>query len=93
MNTLETVKQCIVKGIGITIMPEISARKEIFERELTVLPWTDETLETAILMIWHKNKWISPSLQAFMNTVREVVCDSMTVQDKPVVSCGHSNIS
>ncbi|MBF0526556.1 MAG: LysR family transcriptional regulator, partial [Deltaproteobacteria bacterium] len=59
--------------VGVTIMPELSVKKEIAAKELVVLPWGDEVLETGILMIWHKDKWISPTLQAFMNTVREVV--------------------
>jgi DNA-binding transcriptional LysR family regulator len=74
VNTLETIKQCIMDGIGVTIMPEISVREEVNRNELAVLSWTEEMLETAILMIRHKDKWISPTLQAFMNTVREVIC-------------------
>lgn len=73
MNTLETIKRCVMKGIGVTIMPVISLRKEIDMKELAVLPWTEEMLETAILMIWHRDKWISPTLQAFMDTVRDVI--------------------
>jgi hypothetical protein len=37
------------------------------------LPWPEEQLETAILMIWHEDKWLSPILQAFMDTVKEVM--------------------
>jgi len=73
MNTLETIKRCVMEGIGVTIMPEMSVRKEIHEKELAVLPWTEEMLETAILMIRHKDKWLSPTLQAFMKSVRDVI--------------------
>jgi DNA-binding transcriptional LysR family regulator len=73
MNSLETIKRCVMQGVGLTIMPEISVRKELDEKGLAALPWTEEMLETAILMIWHKDKWISPTLQAFMNTVRDVI--------------------
>ena len=73
INTLEAAKRCAMKGIGITLMPEMALRKEIDKKELVVLPWMEEMLETAILMIWHKDKWISPTLKAFMDAVREVV--------------------
>ncbi|MBF0510053.1 MAG: LysR family transcriptional regulator [Deltaproteobacteria bacterium] len=73
MNSVEAIKQCVMKGVGLTIMPEISIKKEITAKELVVLPWGDEVLETGILMIRHKDKWISPTLQAFMETVREEV--------------------
>jgi DNA-binding transcriptional LysR family regulator len=73
MNTIEAIKQCVMKGIGVTIMPEISVREEIRAKKLIVLPWTEEMLETAVLMIRHKDKWISPVLQTFMSTAGEVV--------------------
>ncbi|MHC1730137.1 MAG: LysR family transcriptional regulator [Syntrophobacteraceae bacterium] len=73
MNTLETIKQCVMAGIGVTIIPEISVRKEIREKKLVALSLPEEMPETAILMILHKDKWISPTLDAFINRVREVV--------------------
>ncbi|MBI5593273.1 MAG: LysR family transcriptional regulator [Deltaproteobacteria bacterium] len=73
INSLETIKQCILNGLGIAMIPLMAVKKEIAQKEMTILPWPEETLETAILMIWHKDKWISPTLQAFMNTVKEVV--------------------
>jgi DNA-binding transcriptional LysR family regulator len=73
MNTIEAIKQCVMRGVGVTLMPDICVRTEIHEKKLSVLPWPEEKLETAILMIWHKDKWISPTLQIFMDTVREVI--------------------
>lgn len=73
MNSVEAIKQSVIKGIGVAILPEISIKKEIEQKELAVLPWTEEMLETAVIMIWHKDKWISPTLQAFMNLARDVI--------------------
>ncbi len=78
MNTIEAIKQCVMKGIGVTIMPEITVKDEIHEKKLVVLPWSEEMLETAILMIRHKDKWISPTLSAFMEDAREVITAGMT---------------
>jgi DNA-binding transcriptional LysR family regulator len=73
MKTIEAIKRCVIKGVGITIMPEISVRDDIHDTRLVVLPWPAQRMETAILMIWHKDKWISPTLQAFMNLARESI--------------------
>ncbi len=73
LNSLETIKQCIIKGLGVAMIPLMAIKKEIAQKEMIILPWPEETLETAILMIWHKDRWLSPTLQAFMNTVKEVV--------------------
>jgi len=70
VNSIEMIKQCVLKGVGITIIPEIFVRDEIRSGNLHVIPWPDTALEKAVLMIWHKDKWISPTLKAFMETAR-----------------------
>ncbi len=40
----------IIKGIGLTIIPEIAVKKELETNELVTLSWIDE-LETGICMI------------------------------------------
>ena len=72
MNSIEAIKQCVSKGLGITIMPDISAAAEISEGSLTSLNWEQEPLESAVLMIWYRGKWISPILRSFMDKVRTV---------------------
>jgi len=73
VNSLEAIKQCVLRGIGVALMPLMAIVKEIEERLLTVLPWPEDPLETGILMILHKDKWLSPTLRAFMDTVRAVM--------------------
>lgn len=72
-NSVEVLRECLKTGTGVTITPEISVRKEVKEGSLVVLPWDEGPLETAILMIWHKDKWQSPTLRAFMDAAREVM--------------------
>ena len=72
-NSVEAVKQCVMKGIGISIIPQLSVRNEIKTGKLAELALSDEILETCVLMIWHKNKWLSPSLTEFMNCTSKVI--------------------
>lgn len=72
MNCVEAVKRCVTHGVGLTILPQMSVAREIDTQKLVVLPWGNTPMETGILMIWHKDKWISPVLQGFMDTVRSV---------------------
>jgi DNA-binding transcriptional LysR family regulator len=69
-NSIEAIKQCVLRGLGITILTEAALRPEIELKRLAVLPWSEGQLETAVLMIWHKDKWISPALKCFMNAAR-----------------------
>ena len=70
LNSIEAIKQCVLKGVGVAMIPMMAIKQEITEKKLAILPWPQEKLETAILMIWHKGKWLSPALQSFMDTVR-----------------------
>lgn len=83
IHCIETIKQCVMKNIGIAMFPMMAVRQEIAEGKLALLPCPEDRLETAILMIWHKDKWISPILKDFMKTVRDVMADSEDQQSAP----------
>lgn len=69
-SSLAALKQCLMAGLGVTIIPDVSVRNEIDRGALTRLAWQGEALETGILMIRHKDKWVSPPLRTFMELVR-----------------------
>lgn len=73
LNSIEAIRRCVTAGVGITLATEIAVRDDVRSGELSVLPWMGEQAETNLQMIWHESKWISPILQAFMETVRESV--------------------
>ncbi len=68
VNSIGAVKKYVSAGIGISILPRINTEQELIRGELIALPWAEEDLETQILMLWHKDKWIAPTLKAFMDT-------------------------
>jgi DNA-binding transcriptional LysR family regulator len=71
-NSIEAIKKCVMAGLGVTIIPKIAVEEEFKLGKLVQLDW-DEDLEVALIMIWHKERWISPTLQLFMETVRRVM--------------------
>jgi DNA-binding transcriptional LysR family regulator len=72
-NSVATLKQCVRQGIGIAILPEIAIKEDMETGKLVALPWAEGPLEVAVLMIWYKGRWISPTLKAFMKTTKEVL--------------------
>jgi DNA-binding transcriptional LysR family regulator len=72
-SAVEMLKDCLKSSQGIAMIPEITVKSEIDQGELSVLKWEEEPLETAVLMIWHREKWLSPSLRAFMEIARAVI--------------------
>lgn len=72
LNSIAAIVQCAVRGVGICLLPRAAVDHEIGRGALCILPWAAEDLETGVLMIRHKNKWVSPPVAAFMEISRSV---------------------
>ncbi len=72
-SSVAVIKQCVMEGVGITILPEIGIADDIAQGRLAVLAWEEDKLEVATLMIWYKDRWLSPTLSAFMDITREIL--------------------
>ena len=72
-HSVEALKRCVVEGVGITFLPEIAVANDIEKGRLARLPWDEERLEVAVLMIWYKQRWVSPTLSAFIETTRKLL--------------------
>ena len=68
-NSVAVLKQCVMEGFGISILPERGIAEDISKGRLCVLPWEHDPMEVALLMIWYKNRWLSPTLKAFMDVI------------------------
>ena len=64
--SVEAIKRSVMVGAGITILPEVAVAEEIARGRLVALAWEEEKLDVATLMIWFKERWLSPTLKAFM---------------------------
>ncbi len=72
-NSVAAIIAYVVAGIGVTLIPKIAVRRELELRTLATLRWTESDMEVAQLMIWHRDKWLSPIMKMFMDTTREVL--------------------
>jgi len=72
-NSVAAIRQCVMEEVGVTVLPEISIARDISRGKLVALPWEEDWLEVALLMIWYKDRWLSPTLRVFMETAREVL--------------------
>jgi DNA-binding transcriptional LysR family regulator len=72
-HSVETLKRCVMAGTGITILPEVSVSEDIERGKLIPLAWEEGRLEVAVLMIWSKGRWLSPTLEAFMEIARKIL--------------------
>ncbi|MCP3923562.1 MAG: LysR family transcriptional regulator [Desulfobacterales bacterium] len=72
-NSIESIKKCVEKGVGFTIAPDFYVQNEVQKGILKVLPWEGMDIEFSLLMILHKDKWISPHLYEFMKLSRDII--------------------
>lgn len=70
--SVEAIKQSVMAGLGITILPSVAVRREVAEGLLVALPYRDHPLEVVSQMVWHKDKWVSPALRALITVSREM---------------------
>lgn len=71
-NNVEAIKQCVMVGMGITVLPQVAVAAEIDDGRLAALAWTEPRLEIVTQMVWHRDKWLSPALGAFLQMARNV---------------------
>lgn len=72
-NSVEVIKSSLVSGVGVSVLPEVAVAEEVQRKQLVILPWLEGAIEVAILMIWFRDRWISPTLQAFMDLTKRIV--------------------
>jgi DNA-binding transcriptional LysR family regulator len=72
-NSTEAIKQCTIAGMGIAFLPEVTVKDELERGQLVALSWEDHDFQVVTQMLWHKEKWLSPVLKAFLQVAREVI--------------------
>jgi DNA-binding transcriptional LysR family regulator len=71
LTSNEAVKQAIIAGLGISIMPIIGVKNELQNGDLQIIEMTDFPLETNWNLIWLKSKNLSLVAKAFKKHLEE----------------------
>jgi DNA-binding transcriptional LysR family regulator len=72
-KSVEAIKQCCMASMGIAFLPALTVQQEIAEKKLAVLNWEGRSFHVFTQMLWHKDQWLSPAIQAFLSVAREVL--------------------
>jgi DNA-binding transcriptional LysR family regulator len=78
-SSVEAIKQCVVAGMGLGLLPAIVVARELRQHQFKALAWAGPSLDISTRMVWHKDKWVSPAMQAFQDLIREKVEESEPV--------------
>jgi DNA-binding transcriptional LysR family regulator len=70
-SSVEAIKQCVNAGMGIGLLPEIVIACELKKKQFAVMNWYGAKMSIATHIVWHKDKWISPGMQAFLDILKD----------------------
>ena len=73
IGQIHTIKQFVMSNLGITILPLAAVRKEIHSGEMVILKWQGIDFQTNAYLVYHKEKWLSCAIRAFIKLVQERV--------------------
>lgn len=71
LTSNEAVKQAVLAGLGISIMPIIGIREEIKAKRLKIVPAAGLPIKTKWRLIWLKNRALPPAAEAYLSYLRK----------------------
>jgi DNA-binding transcriptional LysR family regulator len=78
-SSIEAIKQCVNAGMGIGFLPEIAIASQLKKNQFVVLNWQGDHTSIATSIVWHKARWVSPAMQAFLDIVTAKVQQAPTL--------------
>lgn len=70
-SSMEAIKQCVVSGLGISLMPYISVESLLREEKMKVVESSSDNPMFYAQISYHKNKWLSKAHKKFLEMVLE----------------------
>lgn len=71
-DNAEAIKQCVIANMGISFLPKMTVEKDLEQGKFTKINLNQKfDNQIKLQMITHKQKWLSPALKAFMETLKE----------------------
>lgn len=68
--SIPTIKQLVRSNVGITYLPRFAVQEELEQGLLTEIPTEIENHTITAVCGYHKNKWLSPPMQLFVELIR-----------------------
>lgn len=66
-ESVQVIKQAAMSGLGLCVLPAVAVTQEVTDGKLVPLDFDTADFHIYSQLLVHKDKWISPSLRAFLN--------------------------
>jgi DNA-binding transcriptional LysR family regulator len=74
-SSVEAMKQCVRVGMGLALLPAIVISRELRQHLFKALHWGGPSLDVTTHVLWHKDKWVSPAMTAFLELLQSQADD------------------
>jgi len=68
-DTVESIKRSVIKGIGITILPEYAVHSELEIGMLHALSIEGKPMERTLKLVWNEERYFSPVTRTFLRVL------------------------
>jgi DNA-binding transcriptional LysR family regulator len=68
--SIETVKQCVVAGMGVAALPSVAVEADVAAGNLVRLAWRAQ-FEVHTQLVWSERRSLTPAMAAFIETARQ----------------------
>lgn len=72
-GSVQAIKQFTMSGLGITLLPKVAVEEELNQGRLVPLNWAGPDFGIVSQVLYHKDKWLSPALKAFLKLSKEMM--------------------
>lgn len=72
-SSIQTIKESAKSGLGLCLLPEIAVTQELAQGDLVKINY-HPNCSIFVQLIYHKDKWVSPSMKNFIESVLFVLC-------------------
>lgn len=70
-GNVQAIKQLVLSGMGITFLPQTAVEEELQQKRLMRLNWMGPEFTIFTQVLYHKTKWMSAALKAFLDLMNE----------------------
>jgi DNA-binding transcriptional LysR family regulator len=81
-DNIETIKQAIVLGAGVSLLPEPTVRREVANRSLVAVPLALPNLVRPVGVIHRRNHRFTPAVARFIDLLRPSADDAGPGRDR-----------
>ncbi len=70
-SSLEAIKQCVLSGLGFSILPYFSVEKELASKQIQGESIQLNHTGNATFIVYHKNKQLSAAIKSIISLIKE----------------------